>query len=38
MDFYTYLWLREKDGTYPAGTPYYAGKGCGNRAAEDART
>lgn len=30
--YYTYLWLREKDGTFPAGTPYYAGKGSGNRA------
>lgn len=32
MTYYTYLWLREKDGTFPAGTPYYAGKGSGNRA------
>ena len=30
--FYTYLWLREYDGTFPAGTPYYAGKGTGYRA------
>ena len=29
--FYTYLWLREYDGTFPAGTPYYAGKGKGER-------
>ena len=29
--FYSYLWLREKDGTFPAGTPYYAGKGKGDR-------
>ena len=32
MNFYTYLWLREKDGTFPAGVPYYAGKGTGGRA------
>src|SRR5208337_4159224 len=34
MAFYTYLWLRAKYGTFPAGTPYYAGKGCGGRAYE----
>ncbi len=27
MTWYSYLWLREHDGTFPAGTPYYAGKG-----------
>ena len=27
MIFYTYLWLREQDGTFPEGTPYYVGKG-----------
>ena len=32
MGFYTYLWLREYDGTFPAGTPYYVGKGSGDRA------
>src|SRR5208283_2092583 len=32
MDFYSYLWLREKDGTFPTGIPYYAGKGKGLRA------
>ena len=32
MVFYTYLWLRENDGTFPAGVPYYAGKGKGRRA------
>lgn len=26
------MWLRGKDGSYPAGTPYYAGKGSGKRA------
>lgn len=25
--FYTYVWLREKNGTFPKGTPYYVGKG-----------
>jgi hypothetical protein len=30
--FYSYLWLRSKAGFAPAGTPYYAGKGSGNRA------
>lgn len=30
--FYTYLWLRKVDGTFPAGSPYYAGKGSDNRA------
>jgi hypothetical protein len=30
--FYSYLWLREKDGFAPAGTPYYAGKGSNGRA------
>ena len=34
MTFYTYLWLRERDGTFPAGAPYYAGKGKGDRAWE----
>jgi hypothetical protein len=32
MSFYTYLWLREYDSTFPAGTPYYVGKGRGRRA------
>lgn len=32
MTFYTYLWLRETNGKFPAGTPYYAGKGTGYRA------
>jgi hypothetical protein len=30
--FYVYLWLREKEGTFPVGTPYYVGKGKGRRA------
>ena len=30
--FYSYLWLREHDGTFSAGTPYYVGKGRGDRA------
>jgi len=30
--FYTYLWIREHDGLFPTGTPYYAGKGIGRRA------
>jgi hypothetical protein len=25
-DFYVYIWLREKDGAFPAGTAYYVGK------------
>jgi hypothetical protein len=25
--YYTYLWLRAKDGTFPAFSPYYVGKG-----------
>ena len=32
--YYCYLWIREKDGEYPAGTPYYVGKGKGYRAFE----
>lgn len=32
VQFYSYMWLREKDTTFPAGTPYYVGKGNGNRA------
>lgn len=32
MSFYTYLWLRNSNGTFPAGTPYYVGKGKGDRA------
>jgi len=36
--FYTYLWLREKDGTFHAGVPYYAGFGSrSKRAYEDHR-
>jgi hypothetical protein len=30
--YYTYLWLREESSTFPAGTPYYVGKGSGKRA------
>ncbi len=30
--FYSYLWIREKDGTFPAGALYYAGKGTNGRA------
>src|SRR5208337_4297567 len=33
--FYTYLWLRERwshDGRFPPGSPYYIGKGKGDRA------
>lgn len=32
VSYYSYLWLRSKDGTFPVGIPYYAGKGSGNRA------
>jgi hypothetical protein len=33
MAHLVYIWLREKDGTFPAGTPYYVGKdSSGNRA------
>ena len=32
MIYYSYLWLREKDGTFPKGVPYYVGKGTGKRA------
>lgn len=30
--FYCYLWFRDKDSAFPAGTPYYVGKGSGPRA------
>lgn len=30
--YYTYLYLRVWDGEFPAGTPYYVGKGCNKRA------
>ena len=30
--YYVYLWLREKDGAFPIGVPYYVGKGSGDRA------
>lgn len=29
--FYCYLYIREQDGTFPKGTPYYVGKGKGKR-------
>jgi NUMOD3 motif len=32
QNFYAYMWLRQKDGSYLAGTPYYVGKGYGDRA------
>jgi hypothetical protein len=36
--YFVYLYLREKDSaTAKAGTPYYAGKGCGKRAYEEHR-
>jgi hypothetical protein len=30
--FYTYMWLREQEKSFPAGTPYYVGKGREERA------
>ena len=30
--FYVYMWLRDEDGTFPVGTPYYVGMGRGRRA------
>jgi hypothetical protein len=35
--YYAYLWLRSKNGKFPAGTPYYAGKGHGRRAYDSRR-
>lgn len=33
MDFYVYIWTRSTDTSgWPAGSPYYIGKGCGDRA------
>ena len=31
-NFYCYVYMRSIDGTFPAGTPYYVGKGKGKRA------
>jgi hypothetical protein len=33
--FYVYIWLRAKDGAFPAGTPYYVGKGFHHRASRE---
>lgn len=33
MDFYVYIWTRSTaTNGWPVGSPYYIGKGCGNRA------